>query len=132
MDERGQVTAKSGRYMLDALSFCIGMCAGGAADAICFAPLNKAALRAGGMDHPEELHWYLWILGIDTSQQGRGLGVLLMEPVLARCDLDGIAAYLESSNPRNVPFYERQGFEVRSEFHPEGGPLITGMWRAPS
>ena len=53
----------------------------------------------------------------------------MMEPVLTRGDLDGIPAYLESSNPRNVAFYERQGFEIRSEFHPDGGPLITGMWR---
>ena len=60
--ERGQVTAKSGRHMLDALSFCIGMCGTGAADAICFAPLNKAALRAGGMDHPDELHWFAEVL----------------------------------------------------------------------
>ena len=29
-----------------------------AADAICFAPLNKAALRAGGMAHPDELHFF--------------------------------------------------------------------------
>ena len=56
--ERGVVSAKSGRHMLDALTFCVGMCGSGAADALCFAPLNKAALRAGGMDHPDELHWF--------------------------------------------------------------------------
>jgi 4-hydroxythreonine-4-phosphate dehydrogenase len=60
--ERGTVSAKSGRYMLDALSFCVGMCSSGAADAICFAPLNKAALRAGGMGHPDELHWFAEVL----------------------------------------------------------------------
>jgi 4-hydroxythreonine-4-phosphate dehydrogenase len=60
--ERGTVSPKAGRYMLDALTFCIGMCASGAADAICFAPLNKAALRAGGMDHPDELHWFADVL----------------------------------------------------------------------
>src|SRR6185436_3142928 len=52
------VTPKSGRHMLESLVFCLGMCGSGAADAICFAPLNKAALRAGGMDHPDELHWF--------------------------------------------------------------------------
>jgi 4-hydroxythreonine-4-phosphate dehydrogenase len=60
--ERGTVPAKSGRYMLDSLAFCIGLCSSGAADAICFAPLNKAALRAGGMDHPDELHWFAEVL----------------------------------------------------------------------
>jgi 4-hydroxythreonine-4-phosphate dehydrogenase len=61
--ERGVVTAKSGRYMLDALAFGVAMCTSGAADALCFAPLNKAALRAGGMDHPDELHWFADVMG---------------------------------------------------------------------
>ncbi|HET7730857.1 MAG TPA: 4-hydroxythreonine-4-phosphate dehydrogenase PdxA [Usitatibacter sp.] len=56
--ERGVVSAKSGRYMLDALTHALGLCGSGAAGAICFAPLNKAALRAGGMGHPDELHWF--------------------------------------------------------------------------
>jgi len=60
--ERGAVTAKSGRYMLDALTFCVAMCSNGTADALCFAPLNKAALRAGGMNHPDELHWFSEVL----------------------------------------------------------------------
>ena len=61
--ERGVVTARSGRYMLDGLTFCIALCQSGAANAICFAPLNKAALRAGGMNHPDELHWFTEVLG---------------------------------------------------------------------
>ena len=60
--ERGAVSAKSGRYMLDALASCVAMCSNGTADALCFAPLNKAALRAGGMDHPDELHWFAEVL----------------------------------------------------------------------
>ena len=32
------------------------------ADALCFAPLNKGALRAGGMNHPDELHWFAEVL----------------------------------------------------------------------
>ena len=60
--ERGVVSARSGQHMLTALEFCVGMCSSRAADAICFAPLNKAALRAGGMDHPDELHWFAEVL----------------------------------------------------------------------
>ena len=56
--QRGVVTAEAGRYMLDSLSFAIELWRAGAAGALCFAPLNKAALRAGGMDHPDELHWF--------------------------------------------------------------------------
>ena len=61
--ERGAVTPESGRHMLESLVFCLGLCHARAADAICFAPLNKAALRAGGMDHPDELHWFAETLG---------------------------------------------------------------------
>jgi 4-hydroxythreonine-4-phosphate dehydrogenase len=39
----------------------------GRAGALCFAPLNKAALRAGGMDHPDELHWFAEVLAFDGT-----------------------------------------------------------------
>jgi GNAT superfamily N-acetyltransferase len=84
-----------------------------------------------GAHHPEAPHFYLWIVGVDPDAQGTGLGAHLLAPVLARCDSDGMPAYLESTNPRNVPFYARLGFDVHSEFRPDGGPLLTGMWRAP-
>ena len=56
--ERGKVTQRSGRFMLDGLGLGLSLCQGGLADVMCFAPLNKAALRAGGMNHPDELHWF--------------------------------------------------------------------------
>ena len=32
--------------------------------------------------------------------QGRGIGSALMQPVLERCDRDGMPAYLEATTPR--------------------------------
>ena len=61
--ERGVAGAKNGRFMLAGLRKGVDLCRAGSADAICFAPLNKAALRAGGMDHPDELHWFTEVLG---------------------------------------------------------------------
>jgi 4-hydroxythreonine-4-phosphate dehydrogenase len=61
--ERCVVSEKSGHHMLDGLTFAVGMHREGIVDALCFAPLNKAALRAGGMDHPDELHWFAEVLG---------------------------------------------------------------------
>ncbi len=43
-----------------------------------------------------EQHWYLWAL-------------------VARADADGLPCYLETENPRNVPFYQKHGFKVMSE-----------------
>ncbi|MFM7536088.1 MAG: GNAT family N-acetyltransferase [Acidimicrobiales bacterium] len=82
--------------------------------------------------HPHDRpHFYLFLLG--TAVQGTGLGGRLLTPVLDRCDADGVGAYLESSNPRNVAFYERHGFRVRWEARPvDDGPLMHGMWRDPA
>ena len=65
--ERGVAGAKNGRFMLEGLRKGVDMCRAGEADALCFAPLNKAALRAGGMDHPDELHWFQEVLAFDGT-----------------------------------------------------------------
>jgi GNAT superfamily N-acetyltransferase len=84
-----------------------------------------------GSHHPGDApHWYLFVLG--SAVQGSGIGRVLLQPVLDRCDLDGMPAYLESSSARNLPFYERLGFRVQWEDRPEpDGPLFHGMWREP-
>jgi 4-hydroxythreonine-4-phosphate dehydrogenase len=60
--ERGVAGPRNGAWMLDGLRFALRLCSEGAADAIVFAPLNKAALRAGGMAHPDELHFFCEVL----------------------------------------------------------------------
>ena len=57
-----EVAARNGAYMLDGLALGVAMCQRGEADAFCFAPLNKAALRAGGMQHADELHYFCELL----------------------------------------------------------------------
>jgi GNAT superfamily N-acetyltransferase len=84
-------------------------------------------------DHrPTELHFYLQGLGTDPPRQGEGLASAAMQPVLTRCDADGIPAYLESTKERNVGFYEGHGFAVQGrEQIPLGGPALWLMWREP-
>lgn len=55
--------ADNGRFMIDALRVGVERVQRGQADAFCFAPLNKSALRAGGMHHPDELNWFAEVLG---------------------------------------------------------------------
>ncbi len=82
--------------------------------------------------HPEEPHWYLAIIGSDPDVRGTGLGRALMQSRLERCDAEHAPAYLESSNPDNVPYYQRFGFEVTGEIQiPDGGPSLIPMWRPP-
>lgn len=83
--------------------------------------------------HPtEEPHYYLSMLGTHRDHTGRGIGMALLRECLARIDSEGMPAYLESTNPVNIPRYEALGFRARSRFGPPGGPVITTMWRAPS
>jgi len=81
--------------------------------------------------HPAEPHWYLSMIGVDPARQGRGLGSALLKHNLAIVDAEGGLAYLESSNPKNVPLYERFGFEVLGEIKPADFPGLTPMLRRP-
>jgi ribosomal protein S18 acetylase RimI-like enzyme len=79
--------------------------------------------------HPREPHWYLPLIGVDPARQGKGYGDALMRYALERCDRDGITAYLESSNPRNVPFYRRHGFEPIGTIQAGSSPSLVPMLR---
>jgi ribosomal protein S18 acetylase RimI-like enzyme len=92
-----------------------------------------AKLEAGHPAEPEHPpHYYLAFLGVAPQWQGRGLGAALLAPVLARCDEDGVPAFLEASTPRNRALYERNGFKVIGEFKlGRSAPPQWRMWREP-
>jgi ribosomal protein S18 acetylase RimI-like enzyme len=92
---------------------------------------GPALFERMGQYHPQEPHWYLPFIGVDPSQQGKGFGAALLRHALARCDRDGQLAYLESSNPRNIPLYERHGFEVLGSIQVGTSPPIVPMLRRP-
>lgn len=79
--------------------------------------------------HPDEPCWYLPIIAVDPAYQGQGLGSQLMKHALNRIDEDGLPAYLESSNPRNMSLYERHGFEVMGQIQIGTSPPIHPMIR---
>jgi GNAT superfamily N-acetyltransferase len=81
--------------------------------------------------HPrDEPHFYLSVLATDPQHRGHGYGRGLLAANLATIDEAGMPAYLEASNPANVPLYERYGFRVNGSFDlPDGGPRVHTMWR---
>jgi len=82
--------------------------------------------------HPHAPHWYLPLIAADPNWIGQGLGTLLMKHALRRCDEEGVAAYLESSNPRNISFYERHGFKIVGKIQSGSSPVLTPMLRPAS
>ena len=125
-----------GRYPLGTVGLMLG--------GMILAPLKlgPAAFRrfVSAINYMEHLHkrdasqrhWYLPFLGVDPSRQGQGLGGAPIQPVLERADVEGLPCYLESANPRNLPFYKRHGFEVVEEGNlPGGGPPLWTMKREP-
>lgn len=87
----------------------------------------QAALRA---NRPSEPHVYLHALGVHAAHRGRGVGSALLQQITAQCDRRYALAYLENTNARNLPLYERHGFTVlRAWTPPGGGPRIWFMAR---
>src|SRR4051812_13047256 len=85
------------------------------------------------MAHPRDRnHWYLNVIATVPDRQGHGLGAQALRPILERCDANGIPAYLESSNPRNMTLYRRHGFDDvgRRTIDLPDGPSLYPMWRA--
>ncbi|WP_322963246.1 GNAT family N-acetyltransferase [Sphingomonas fuzhouensis] len=79
---------------------------------------------------PSEPFWYLHIAGVDPARQGQGLGGASIRAGLAKCDMDGVPAYLETATESNVGLYARLGFALTGEWSvPKGGPRFWSMMR---
>ncbi|MFB3097281.1 MAG: GNAT family N-acetyltransferase, partial [Dehalococcoidia bacterium] len=84
-----------------------------------------------GSFHPSEPHWYLPLIGVDPVHQGKGHGSALMKHALILCDRENKFAYLESTNPANIPLYERYGFELVGKLEVGTAPPLFPMVRKP-
>ena len=80
---------------------------------------------------PEEPHWYLALLGVDVSCQGRGIGTKLLQPMIDKFDRTQCLAYLESTNAANIPLYERFGFNLVGSIEIDDCPPLFPMVRRP-
>ena len=89
----------------------------------------SAVLERMGSYHPSEPHWYLPLIGVDPVHQHRGHGSALLRHALRRCDDQHAPAYLESSNPPNIPLYERHGFVIMDTIQEGSSPPNVPMLR---
>jgi 4-hydroxythreonine-4-phosphate dehydrogenase len=61
---RSRSDAAGGASVLQVLDRCMDAAMAGEIDAICFAPLNKQAMKLGGLRHEDELHHFAEHLGV--------------------------------------------------------------------
>jgi GNAT superfamily N-acetyltransferase len=94
-------------------------------------PIATALQAAMELRHDRSAHWYVLAVGVRPEHHGGGLGTALLSPTLARCDSDGLPAYLEASSERSVVLYERLGFEHVRQLCLAGGPRLWLMRRPP-
>jgi ribosomal protein S18 acetylase RimI-like enzyme len=71
--------------------------------------------REWGRHDPIEQHWHLGPIGVLPSNQGSGIGTMLMERFCREVDACHAKAYLETEGDKNVRFYEKFGFKVVRE-----------------
>ncbi|MFI0351915.1 GNAT family N-acetyltransferase [Actinomadura sp. 9N407] len=90
----------------------------------------EAAESVMAAHRPQGPSWFLGVVGVDPARQGGGLGGAVIRPGLEAAEREGVPAFLETSVARNVPFYQRLGFEVTAEYDlPDGGPRTWSMTR---
>ena len=98
-----QVTRENGRYILDSLSWAIRMAREDKVDAVCFAPLNKGAMRMGGMQQEDEMRWFADLLN-HTGPAGEFnvLGPLWTARVTSHVALKEVSSLLTPAGVANA------------------------------
>jgi 4-hydroxythreonine-4-phosphate dehydrogenase len=90
-----QVTAAAGRGARAALTACLDAVKAGQIDAICFAPLNKLAMKKGGMAFEDELHFFADCFGVtDYFCEFNTLGTLWTSRISSHIPLADIPKYV--------------------------------------
>jgi len=90
-----QVTEAAGRGARLALTACLEAYKRGDIDAICFAPLNKQAMKKGGMHFEDELHFFAdWFGVTDYFCEFNTLGTLWTSRISSHIPLAEIPKYV--------------------------------------
>ncbi len=91
----GQVSVAAGRGARLALTACLDAVRRGQIDAICFAPLNKHAMKKGGMAFEDELHFFADYFGVkEYFCEFNTLGTLWTSRISSHIPLAEIPKYV--------------------------------------
>jgi 4-hydroxythreonine-4-phosphate dehydrogenase len=93
--QRGLAQPPGGASVLKVLNACMDAALRREVDAICFAPLNKFAMKQGGLKHEDELHHFAQYLGVKGYFcEFNTLGDLWTSRVSSHIPLKDAASYL--------------------------------------
>jgi GNAT superfamily N-acetyltransferase len=84
---------------------------------------DDRAMRAVHIPHP---HNYLWFIGVEPAEQGRGVGRALMGDLHDWSDPSGLPIYLETGTRENAAFYASHGYDELGDLQLPSGAV---MWR---
>jgi len=91
----GKADAAGGKSSLTILDHCMEATIAGHVDAICFAPLNKQAMKMGGLRHDDELHHFTEYLGVQGFVcEFNTLGNLWTSRISSHVPMKDVATYL--------------------------------------
>jgi len=97
----GRAEAPGGASVLSVLNACMDATLAGEVDAITFAPLNKHAMKQGGLEHEDELHHFASYLGVTGYFcEFNTLGKLWTARISSHVPLKEVSTYL--TRPRIV------------------------------
>jgi GNAT superfamily N-acetyltransferase len=74
--------------------------------------------------HPDEPHLFVWMLTVAPHAQRTGVGRALLSSAITRAEELGVATYLDTAKPENLPYYASFGFrELGQTALPRGAAL---------
>ncbi len=129
--ERSVAQAAGGKSVLTVLNACMDAAKRKEIDAICFAPLNKFAMKQGGLKHEDELHHFAQYLGVQTYFcEFNTLGDLWTARVSSHIPLKDAASYLTKDRIKSATRLIYQSLQAAgvsqpkvavAAFNPHGG-----------
>ncbi len=109
-----------GKAVLEVLNLCMDGTKRDEVDAICFAPLNKQAMKTGGMKHEDELHHFAEYLGVTGYFcEFNTLGDLWTSRVSSHIPLKDAAAMLSKERIVQATRLIYQSLQASGTAHPK-------------
>ncbi|SDM83729.1 GNAT family N-acetyltransferase [Pedobacter antarcticus] len=86
-------------------------------NAIGISRAGKAMSRESAIksNYPQVPLYYLWFLGVQRSDQNKGIGSKLLNEIILDSQQQHKPIYLETSTIKNIPWYQKFGFEIYNE-----------------